>query len=241
MAVTKADFARLFKLQEHDNLLDDLRKKLLQIPEDIEALKSEVAGERDRLSAAQQATKDLLVQKKHKENEMAQKEEAIKKHQTELNAVKTNDAFKALLKEIDAAKKGAGELETEILEMMDTIDASGESEKKAKDELTRAETENNKSVKVLEDKKAAAEKNLADEDAKRAALTDGIDSELTDLYEQTRKRREGVAVALLENDSCSVCHTKAPPQFIIDATKGTKITQCDACTRILVLAQTASA
>jgi len=53
------------------------------------------------------------MQRKEKEGEMAQKEEAIRKHGTELNQVKTNDAFKAILKEIDdkkAADAKAGEV-----------------------------------------------------------------------------------------------------------------------------------
>ena len=69
--------------------------------------------------------------KKTKELDVAAKEEAAKKHGGELNQVKTNEAFKALQHEIERAKADASDIETQILEIMDQLDASRKAEKAA--------------------------------------------------------------------------------------------------------------
>lgn len=241
MKATKEDVLKLIRLQDHDKASDDLRGKIEKIPEDIEALKAEVSGEEQRLAAADQKSKDLLVRKKDKENEMAQKEGGIKKHQGELNAVKTNEAFKALLKEIDDAKAAVGELETGILELMEEIDAAAKEVKAAKADLDRANEENGKRVKVLEDEKVVLEAKLKEEDAKRAAMTEGLSAGVLEFYEKTRERRGGVAMAEIKGESCEVCHLKQPPHTLVDIKKAAEIVTCESCQRILYQTVSASA
>lgn len=241
MAIGRQDISKIVLLQEHDKILDELRAALNLIPEDIAALRAQVSDEKRRLEEAKQNAQQLEMRKKEGENEMAEKEGAIKKHQTELNAVKTNAAFKALLKEIEDKKKTVDDLETKILSLLDEIDAAAKVEKAAKDELKRAEDESEKQVKVLEGRRAEKGKELAAGEEKRKGFIEGVDAELMGLYDKTRERREGVALARIEKDSCGVCHVKLPPQVIIDANKGTKILTCESCQRILYLLEMAKA
>lgn len=233
MSVTKEDFAKLVKLQEHDKLLDGLRAEVAKIPEEIEALRAEVSGDKEKLAAAKKNTQELQVQKKSKETDMGQKEENIKKHQGALNAVKTNEAFKALLKEIEDAKTAVGDLETEILELLDRIDGAEQSEKEAKALLEKAESENNKKVQVLEVRKSETEKKLQEQESARGVLTEGVSEELVTLYDKTRERREGIALAEVRDSMCMVCHVKQPPQVLLDLRKGKKILTCENCQRIM--------
>ncbi|MEE8424318.1 MAG: C4-type zinc ribbon domain-containing protein [Elusimicrobiota bacterium] len=241
MAIGKQDISKIVALQEHDNLLDELREALRLIPEDITALRAQVSEEKQRLEEAKQNGQRLEMSKKERENEMAEKETAIKKHQTELNAIKTNDAFRALLKEIEDKKKSVDDLETEILSLLDEIDAAARVEEAAKDDLKRAEDENEKQVKVLEGRRIEKEGRLSAGEEKRKSFIEGIDGELLGLYDKTRERRDGVAISRIEGNSCSVCRVNQPPQVIVDANKGTKILTCESCQRILYLLETAKA
>ncbi len=241
MAIGKQDISKIVALQEHDNLLDELREALRLIPEDITALRAQVSEEKQRLEEAKQNGQRLEMSKKEKENEMTEKEAAVKKHQAELNAIKTNDAFKALLKEIEDKKKSVDDLETEILSLLDEIDAAAKVEEAAKDDLKRAEDENEKQVKVLEGRRIEKEGRLSAGEEKRKSFIEGIDGELLGLYDKTRERRDGVAISKIEGNSCSVCRVNQPPQVIVDANKGTKILTCESCQRILYLLETAKA
>lgn len=233
MAFTKDDMSRLIVLQEHDKQLDALRAELAQIPEDIETMRAQVSEERAAVEAAHEILKELQARKKEKEDEMSQNEAGIKKHEVELNAVKTNEAFKALLKEIDDAKVAVGNLETEIIGLLDEIDAAIEKERTAKADLEKAEVENNKKIQVLEGQKAEAEARLKSGEEKRPGFTEGVPADVAVLYDKTRERRDGIALAGVRDSTCLACHVKQPPQVVVDLKRGTEIVMCESCTRLL--------
>ncbi|MFA5138849.1 MAG: hypothetical protein WC728_06395 [Elusimicrobiota bacterium] len=241
MSVSKQDFSKLVSVQEQDTLLDALKRAIDKVPEDIDALRAELEGRKGRLNAAQETLKAIQLKKKDKELAMAQKEELIRKHQRELNAIKTNDAFKALLKEIDEEKAGVSDFETEILLLMEETDKALKEEKDAKAELKIAEGETEVKVAELQAHKAGLEKQHAEGSAKRKSLLDGIPEELLSLYEETRKRRAGIAIAQVHNNTCTVCHMRVSPQCVINTRKGTTIEMCDSCQRILYDLETSQA
>jgi len=234
MTLAKDDFMKLLELQALDKDLDAQSQGIAKIPEDIAAIKDEIEQDKARLQGLHDKAKEVQVRRKEKENEMASKEEAIRKHQGELNQVKTNEAFKALQKEIDGAKASVGELETEILNLMDEGDSVITEEKALKVELQAFEDECNKRIQALEARKSELEKKKGETDAKRKALEGSVTAELFTLYEKTRERRGGIGLSRLEDDgSCAVCRMKQTPQIIIDVKKCTKISTCGSCQRIL--------
>lgn len=233
MPVTRQEILRLVELQEHDKVLDELRRALERVPRDIAALKGEVEGEKGKLEAVRQRSRELELKKKDRELALAEKEQAIQKHQRELNAVKTNDAFKALLKQIEEAKAAVSDLETEILELMESADGLKKEEKAAREELARFEAANGKQVAVLEARRAELEQRLAAGEARRQELRAPVPEELMGLYDKTRERREGVAMAPTHGETCRVCHMKITPQSMIDLAKSAKVVMCDSCQRIL--------
>ncbi len=233
MATAKDDMSRLIALQEHDKQLDVLRAELAKIPEDIEAMRAQVSDEKAAVEAAHEHAQELQARKKERENEMSKNEEGVKKHEIDLNSVKTNEAFKALLKEIEEAKAAVGNLETEIIGLLDEIDAAFLKEKTAKADLEESESENNKKIRVLEDRKGELEARLKGEEEKRAGLTEGVPADVSTLYDKTRERRGGIALAEVRDGTCRACHVRQPPQVLVDLKKGTKIMVCESCTRLL--------
>lgn len=241
MSISKQDFTRLITVQEQDKLLDDLKRAIDKVPEDIRLLREQLEGRKGRLNEAQEKLKTIQLKKKDKELAMSQQEELIRKHQRELNEIKTNDAFKALLKEIDGEKARVSDLETEILLLMEETDKALKEEKDAKAEHKQAETETEAKVKELEAGKADLEKQHAEGSDRRKTLLDGIPEELVSFYEDTRRRRSGIAISQIHNGTCTVCHMRLPPQSVINTRKGTKIEVCDSCQRILYDLETSSA
>jgi len=234
MSVTREDFAKLLTLQDVDKEIDACARAVSRIPEEIAAIRADIEKEKERLQGLHDRAKEIQVRRKDKENEMASKEEAIRKHQGELNQVKTNEAFKALQTEIDAAKAQVGELETDILTLMDEGDAVIKEEKTLKVELAAIEAEKNKDIQALEAKKAVLAEKLAEIEAKRKEIEGAVQPELFTLYEATRKRRAGIGLSKLDADGgCSVCRMKLPPQVLIDVKKCNKIATCGSCQRIL--------
>lgn len=230
------DLHHLIELQKKDSGLDMLRARLKAIPAELENLQDGLEEERGALDAHREAQKKLALSRKDLELELRECEEGTKKHQSELNQVKANDAFKALLTEIEEGKKRAGELETGILAAMEGLDASAAEEKKLAAEFAAFEKSFQTRAAALASEKQGLESALQSGQEERNAFAAGLDQSLVSKYEHIRKQR-GTAVCAVRdqggNFACSGCNMSLRPQAVVAAKKKDAITQCDSCQRIL--------
>ncbi len=113
---------QLLQLQERDSDLDRVRAEAASIPAKITALKTEIQTNKSALENAKQDLTQFQVAKKQKDLDLESREAAIRKHSGDLNAVKTNDAYRALLGEIEKAKQDRSALEDDVLRLMEQID-----------------------------------------------------------------------------------------------------------------------
>jgi len=110
----------LADLQKRDTALDALKARAAAIPQKIKGVNAAFAGRKAEMLAAREAFLALQSRKKDLELKIAEAEEGIRKHQLQLNQVKDNAAFKALL--ADIAKGGAAVFMcTHILDMAEKL------------------------------------------------------------------------------------------------------------------------
>lgn len=233
MAITKEDLGKLLLVQSQDREVDGLKKRLAQIPEDIAAIRADTEAGKTAMEAAKKKSQELQLKRKEKELEMAQKEAAIKKHQGDLNAVKTNAAFKALLHEIEEAKKAVSESETVVLVLMDESDIAMKAEKAAQADFKSFEAKQGELIKGLEARQAELQTSLVGAEERRKGLLESVPLELAETYEKTRQRRQGVGLSRIEGNLCTECRMIVPPQAVVNVKKGHSIEFCDSCQRIL--------
>ncbi len=235
MAITKDSIRLLVVLQDNDAILDKLQGEMDLVPRKIAALRESLESVQGRLNAAKADLVALEKIKKEKELDLAAKEEAIRKHGMELNQVKTNDAFKALQREIEQAKGAAGETETAILEAMEGIDSGRRAQKAAAAELKAIEDKAKVEIETLEKQleevnaKHAAQKALCDQAACE------VPAEMLRIYKHARLRGKMDAVVPVEGGNCSACRIALAPQMIVEATKGKSLVVCESCQRILFM------
>src|SRR6266700_559637 len=101
MNLTKDQLQQLVRLQEADSYLDAIQAQIDKIPVDIQAVEAALESEKSHMAELKSKSQKLQMAKKESENELSQKEEAVRKHHQELNLVKTNEAYKALQSEIE--------------------------------------------------------------------------------------------------------------------------------------------
>ncbi|MBI5243758.1 MAG: hypothetical protein HY922_08765 [Elusimicrobia bacterium] len=241
MQITKDDLAKLVVLQEQDKVIDILEAAIAEAPGQIEALRAEADAEKTALAQAKDRLLKLQLERKEKELDLAKMEEEIRKHNIELNAVKTNEAFRALQTEIDRCKAEAGELETRTLEIMERCDSLLKEEKAKTAKLKAAEAVIQEKISGLEARKSEDEAKLAVEKTKREALIVGLPGLVLTHYDNVRRRRGGVAVARLNGNTCTVCRMNQPPQVVVNLAKGNVVVCCESCQRILYSAELAGA
>ena len=63
-----------------------------------------------------------------------------------------------------------------------------------------------------------------------------FDPELLDLYEELRRSKRGVGVAMLTDAVCQGCHQKLSAMYLDRLKRAEGIRRCEYCRRILVFA-----
>ncbi|MDE2236320.1 MAG: hypothetical protein KGK30_00370, partial [Elusimicrobia bacterium] len=209
-----------------------------QIPQMIERLRAGLEAEKAKGSAAKGRIVALEKQKKEKELELAKHEEEARKHSAQLNQVKTNDAFKALQQEIGFAKQHAGDIETEILQLMESLDEARKQDKTVQAEL-------GVEAKKFEAEIAGHQKRLAERqaafDAAKAVRDEAaapIPPDVLRVYDHIRGRGKPDAVVPIDNSMCSACRISLAPVVIVEATKLKALVICESCQRILYRPET---
>jgi len=233
----------VIELQARDKVIDGLAARAASIPEEIKALNEAFQEKKASMNAAREALVRLKVDRKAKELLVTEKEEEIRKHQRDLNSVKNNEAYKALQAEIARARSEQDAFETEILGILEAIDAASVEDRKLQQETERLEKENAARIKTLEDSGAEAEKALSAAREQRSVFVSGISAEIAEKYEFIRAQRKGLAVARVIEDktgrmSCGGCNMTLTAQKTIDVRTPDALVFCDNCQRIIYLERT---
>src|ERR1035437_9890461 len=157
-----------------DKTLDANQKDIDSVPPRIAAVNADLANEKKRMDAAKAKTIELEKKKKTKELDVASKEEAARKHTGQLNELKSNEAYKAMQAEIEKEKAAAGDIETEILQLMEEIDKAKAEEKILAAELKKIEAFSKRDLEKLEPGLSPAKGRHAEAKASRDAAAEPV-------------------------------------------------------------------
>jgi predicted nucleic acid-binding Zn-ribbon protein len=233
MIETKEKIKLLVALQEKDNALDKSRTQAQAFPEEIERLKQQLEQTRNETGGKKGILTQLQLKRKEKEIELEAKENEIKKHNTELNTIKSNDAYRALLNEIAQCKQQKSSLENEVLEIMEAIENESVQVKEDEKKLKQLEAETQSVIGRIENEHANAKNVVAALENERNEFAKSIPEDILRHYEHIRESRGGVAIVPIEGETCGGCHFAIRPQMINDVIKDQEIVLCDSCSRIL--------
>jgi uncharacterized protein len=170
--------------------------------------------------------------------EVASLNEKLKTYQQQLQAVKTNREYGALLNEIDTIKREVRTREDELLALDEAIQA-------AQDEVSGQDA-------TFPAERAEYEEQMAGWRAEQARLTDeiaranrpaeelrkGIDRRILVVFDRIAKMRSGIAVARVamvgaQTAACSACNVRLRPQLLSDLRLSRETIYCESCKRML--------
>jgi predicted nucleic acid-binding Zn-ribbon protein len=223
----------LLSLQQLDDKLSAFHQKRREIPEQIQAMQHAFEEEKEQLENHRQSLKDASLRQRRLEKQLQERAEERKNKQKKLLEVKTNEEYKALLKEIEYAKQADSATEDEILVVFEEIDTL---EKKIKEkEKSIRESESNLREETLRLEREAVEVDREHQilrgERKRVAAE--LDPAVLGDYEKIRSKRAGQAVVMVRKEVCPGCHMQVPPQTINEVLQTGEIRHCQYCRRIL--------
>ena len=227
------DLSSLVKLEEFDANLDAERKRVDSIQAEISKLQEELRQLAAALEAAKSALTKLQLRKKELELEIDGKDQQVKKFQSELNNVRTNDAYKAFLKEIDQSKAAKNSLEEDLLNVLQDIE-NNQKDMKTQEQAAKAQEQNIKAeIERFNQSLSSVKNSIAEVTQKRDSFAAGIAERLRSRYDSIRKSKGGHAVVPIRGDSCGGCRQKLTLHLINEVDKDQSLVFCANCARIL--------
>jgi hypothetical protein len=223
----------LLSLQKLDNKLSASRQRKKEIPERIQTMEHAFEEEKRRLEEHRQRLKEATLKQRQLEKRLLEGAEERKKKQKRLLEVKTNEEYKALLKEIDYAREADSGTEDEVLALLEEIDTLEKT-------LTEEERSTREKERGLREEKGRLELEAAEVDREneilqreRKRVAAELDPAVLEDYEKIRARRAGQAVVTVHKEVCPGCHMHVPPQTINEVLQTGEIRHCPFCLRIL--------
>jgi hypothetical protein len=223
----------LVTLQEIDRAIQEAIVNAEANPKRIEVIVIEIQEAQDAFKLFLQGVDDLKKQRKGLEKEIDELDHKIKKSQLRLMEVKNNKEYKAMLTEIEETKKGKGEKEDQLLELLEKLEEKTQKGKELKKSLEKKMEEAQNRKGELEKEGKDVSRKLSALDRKRGELIPRIDSALLKQYEFLKDRLKGVAVVEVKEYSCLGCHMQIPPQLYNELHRQDRIIACPSCLRIL--------
>lgn len=224
----------LLKLQVLDKQINARRDREAEIPKQ----KNRFDIHRKRLGAElaerEQVLQNLDLEQRDSESEIDARKTQIDTYQQQLNLVKKNEEYQALLHEIDLLNKQIGVKEERILAIMlemDDAKARLEEDRKRIQEETR---EIDAECGEIDAELAEAVKKREQLEAERVPLADQVSNELLLRYDRLRRKFTTGSVAVpVRDEVCTGCNMHLLPQVVIEVMQGKKIHSCQQCGRLL--------
>lgn len=233
----KEDILNLVKLQARDDEIRALEGRLAEIPKEVEALEKEIALEKKNLKDAETALDEGQKAQRASEGELSDTEQKLSKYQEQLMNVKSNVEYKTMQHQIETTKGEIGDIETKILEGLDTLEELSAKKAERDKELREGQVKVDAMEKELDEERKKLEAELANRQQARAAIIELVPEDLLNEYQEIAAIRAGVGMAAAVDERCQVCMVRVRPQVFHELKVGDVMHRCRSCQRILYYLQ----
>jgi predicted nucleic acid-binding Zn-ribbon protein len=187
------------------------------------------------LSAFEESKKSLVqaqLDRKKMEAESEAKDQVVRKHTGELNSVKSNDAYKALLTEIENAKREKAVIEDKTLELMEAQDRLQKELSAREKTLDADKAELARKAAAVDAEEKAADEAIAARSAERDAFAATLPADAVRRYDAVRRGR---AEAEVKDMICQGCRRRLTADVVNSVMKAKDVVNCESCSRILYI------
>ena len=226
--------AILQKLRLLDDGIQERRKAIRTLEADVQRKTMEETMVREAYEREKSKLKNAETRHREAELEVKSCRQRKTHFETQLQAVKTNVEYQALLRETAAMEKQAREWEDKILEAMEEEENAGENIGKMKKQVTEISKVAKAERDRLEQARLKAETEVDELNNQRAALVGRLSAAVRSRYERLRENKGDTAVVTVMSGSCGGCHYQLPPQAANEVRQGGRLIICEGCGRILV-------
>src|SRR5262245_24804414 len=150
-----------------------------------------------------------------------------------MNRIKNIKELQALQREIEQMRQTNGDLEDELIKIMEEIDADKAKIQAKEAEMAEMQEEWQKKQRELELQISGIDQAVSAAASRRRNIAAQVAGELISRYEMIFSRRGGTAVVEVSGGICQGCYMNIPPQLSNEIIKSEKVHLCPSCQRIV--------
>ncbi len=226
------DLKAVVEVQQLDQQVAELTALIDSLPKQILTLQAQLD---DFIHAHEERKKRLaanLKERKDLEGDIKSIQEKITKHKDQLYQVKTNDQYKAMLKEIEGEEANIRKIEDQVLEKMIESEDIQQHVQEAAARLDGEKARVAAEIKRLQDERQKDVDERERLQARRKEVAGILSDSVMELYERIRSYRAGPAVAEVRDGLCTACNIQLRPQVYNEVRTGLAVMTCENCSRI---------
>jgi uncharacterized protein len=235
------DLERIIVLQRLDSTAHAAERRLAEEPEREKTLEARLAAAREHVASAKEKLAESQNARRAVEKDVALHQGRLSKFRETAMAVKTNQEYHAVQKEIEFAQTEMKAAEDKVLERMLEADDLTAAVKRAEAELASELKAADADRKAIAAESAELKSSLERIGAERADVVRSLSPQVLDTFERVAQRRNGIAVAEARDGICTICHVRLRPQVFNTVRRNEQIIQCDSCNRVLYFVPIAAA
>jgi predicted nucleic acid-binding Zn-ribbon protein len=226
--------ADLYRLQGLDSEGDKKRRRLAEVEAALSESK-ELQQARQAVECAEKQVRKWAVKQRDLELEVQGLVDKTSRDEQRLysGVIRNPKELEDLQAEVASLKRRRQQLEENLLEMMLEREDAETAQARAQSHLDEVQADWTTRQADLIGERDELQAGLAEIEQVREALLPSVDAGDLRIYEALRRRKGGVAVALLRDGTCGACGVGISPSLEWQLRQG-KLAPCSNCERILV-------
>jgi predicted nucleic acid-binding Zn-ribbon protein len=230
----KAELAQLIALQHTDTNIRRLEAELNAIPQRRAEIEKEFEQRAFEFRAIETRRDGARSERTRLEAEIAETRTKAQHADRALMSSTNEKEYAAAIREADAARKHISELETKVLEQMESLEGAEKEIGEHEPQIAGLRMELEEKLKAFEEQTRTQADQLTALRSERERMAAELPKPMAAMYNRISTRiRGGVAVAEARNNSCSACFMSLRPHVMSQVRLGEEIITCDNCNRIL--------
>lgn len=224
----------LTRMQKFDDEIGRCRDLQQILPQQLNTLIQDVEAATAKVNETTNVKNGILKRQNELENDIKHNNELAHKYGTQLADIKTNKEYKALNGEIANLKQKNSDIESMLLELMETETEVKKQLAANQKELEAAEKRKNEKEDDLRQQISKLDGKIEELRNQRNELARTLPIVLVKQYGSLIKNKNNQAVAFNNNGACGGCGFIIRPQIKIELELMKKIHSCENCGRILI-------
>jgi len=232
--VLNEELQHLWDLRELDERLVGVQKALAAFPQQRKAFDERLQAERVRIDKVKARLVELQKARHEREQLIQAATDEENKFRNQLNLVKKNEEYTALLHEIEGVKAKRSDLETEVLMHLEEEEQAEKERPAAEKALADGQREIEERRKEMEAEEKVEQEKQAAIEAERAAHLEKLSPPTRQRYIRVHESRQGRAVVAVLKEACGGCYRALPPQTLLEVRRGDRVMSCEGCGRLMI-------